>query len=266
MRYLSLFSGGMGGDLGMQHLIGMECVGYVEWEEYCQKLIRQRQEDGLIDRAPIFGDIRAFISEGYATSYQGMVDVITGGFPCQPFSDAGKRGGVNDPRNMWPATYECLTTIRPRFGYFENVPGLLGNSNPDIEGWDLDETPNDNFRYFGTILRDISEAGYWFKYRPMGTRHLFGKRGLKRDRLWILAIRDRIDVERLQIQGGVSIKHQFWSPTTPPNILDVETSWLVANDWGRREPYGVSECMDQLKAIGNAQDGRVAATAWEILR
>lgn len=265
MNYLSLFTGAGGGDLGMQHLLGFRCRGYVEYEPYCQEVIKARIKDGLLDAAPIFGDIRAFVSEGYAESYQGMVELITGGFPCQPFSYAGKRGGQNDPRNMWPSTYECLSIIKPRYGFFENVPGLLGSSNPDIEWWDLDEAPTDNLRYFGTILRDISKAGYWFNYRTLGTRHLFGKQGLKRDRIWILALRDSLDVERLWIQKRVSLKDKLWSTAAPPNILDVEESWLVANDWGRREPYGVSECMDRFKAIGNAQDGRVAATAFRIL-
>ena len=91
MNYLSLFSGACGGDLGCQHLLGWNCKGYVEYEEYCQKVIRQRQKDGLLDAAPIFGDIRKFISEGYAESYKGMVDVVSGGWPCQPHSVAGKR-------------------------------------------------------------------------------------------------------------------------------------------------------------------------------
>ena len=82
LTYLSLFTGAGGGDLAMQHLLGFKCKGYVEYENYCQEVIKQRITDGLLDSAPIFGDIRAFISEGYAASYQGLVDVITGGFPC----------------------------------------------------------------------------------------------------------------------------------------------------------------------------------------
>ena len=222
MRYLSLFSGAGGGDLAMQHLLGFRCVGYVEYEDYCQRVIRQRIEDGLLDPAPIFGDIRAFNSEGYAESYQGMVDLITGGFPCQPFSVAGKQRGHQDERNMWPETIECIRIVRPRYAFLENVPGLLSASGDPGE-WDMDETPADNFRYFGTILRDISNAGYWFRYRPLGTRHLFGKRGLRRDRIWILAFRDRIDVERLWIQKRIHLKIKFRSTKKPPYLLDVKT-------------------------------------------
>ena len=124
-------------------------------------------EDGLIDRAPIFGDIRAFISEGYAASYKGMVDVITAGFPCQPFSVAGKGLGEDDPRNMWPATLECINLVRPQFAFLENVPGLLSSG------------------YFGRILGDLAESGYDARWRVLSAAEVGAPH--KRDRLWILA-------------------------------------------------------------------------------
>ena len=109
MNELSLFTGAGGGLLGTK-LLGFRHIGYVEWDNYCQRIIAQRIIDGLLDNAPIFGDIRAFIGDGYAEAYQGMVDIITAGFPCQPFSVAGKRKGADDNRNMWPATAWRLLT------------------------------------------------------------------------------------------------------------------------------------------------------------
>lgn len=76
MRELSLFSGAGGGLLASKHLLGWTTVGYVEIEEYPQKVVAQRIKDGLLDAAPIFGDIKRFISEGYAESYKGMVDGV----------------------------------------------------------------------------------------------------------------------------------------------------------------------------------------------
>lgn len=72
MNYLSLFSGACGGDLGLQHLLGWKCRGYVEHDSYCQKVIKQRIADGFLDAAPIFGDIRDFNKGGFAGSYQGF--------------------------------------------------------------------------------------------------------------------------------------------------------------------------------------------------
>jgi DNA (cytosine-5)-methyltransferase 1 len=166
MRELSLFTGAGGGILGTL-LMGWTPVGYVEFNDYCQRVLAQRIEDGHIERAPIFGDIRAFVREGYAASYQGMVDLITAGFPCQPFSVAGKQAAADDPRNMWPATAEVLRIVRPRFALLENVPGLLAGSHG----------------YFGEVLRELATLGYDVRWGVLsaadaGAPHL-------RKRLWI---------------------------------------------------------------------------------
>ena len=80
LKELSLFTGAGGGILGTA-LLGWQHVGYVEWDKYCQKVLQARIRDGLIDDAPIFGDIREFIKGGYAEAYAGHVDVISAGFP-----------------------------------------------------------------------------------------------------------------------------------------------------------------------------------------
>ena len=167
MRELSLFTGAGGGVLGTK-LLGWTTIGYVENDKYCQKIIKQRIADGILDASPIFGDIRKFISEGYAKAYQGMVDVVTAGFPCQPFSVAGKGKGENDIRNMWPSTLEAIRIVRPKYCFLENVPGLLSRKH----------------RYFEKILKDLAKSGYDVKWKiisaaEMGAPH-------KRDRLWIL--------------------------------------------------------------------------------
>jgi len=180
MNYLSLFSGVGGGDLAFQHLLdGFRCVGYVEYEEYCQKVLKQRIKDGLLDAAPIFGDIRGFISEGYANAYKGMVDLITGGFPCQPFSVAGKQQGEDDPRNMWPATIEVIRIVKPKWCFLENVPGLLSSKSS------LDEITGRPISYCTTIFRDLAEAGYHARWTVLGADDVGARH--RRKRLWILA-------------------------------------------------------------------------------
>ena len=166
MRELSLFTGAGGGLLGTM-LLGWEHIGYVEYDHYCQKIIKQRIEDGILDAAPIYGDIRKFISEGYAEAYQGMADVITAGFPCQPFSVAGKRAGEDDERNMWPATIGCIRIIRPEYALLENVPGLLSSG------------------YFQRILGDLAEAGYDAEWCVLGASDIGANH--HRKRLWVLA-------------------------------------------------------------------------------
>ena len=174
MRELSLFSGAGGGIYGSK-LLGWKTLGYVEFEEYPQKVIAQRIKDGIFDEAPIFGDVRAFISEGYAKSYQGMVDVVSGGFPCQPFSVAGSRKASDDARNMWPATMEVIKIIKPPIVYLENVPGLLSAT--------VDDSAGRSIHYFGTVLRDLAQSGYDVKWGVLGADDVGARH--HRKRLWI---------------------------------------------------------------------------------
>ena len=166
MNELSLFSGAGGGVLGTK-LLGWKSVGYVEWEPYCQQVLAQRIEDGFLDEAPIFGDIDHFIESGAAKKYQGFVDVVTAGFPCQPFSVAGKKKGQDDERNKWPQTIQCIRDVRPRYALLENVPGLL------------------NSGYFGEILSSLAEAGFDARWCVLGADDVGAPH--RRKRLWIKA-------------------------------------------------------------------------------
>lgn len=222
MRELALFSGAGGGLLASHAFLQTRPVGYVEYDDYCQQVTARRIKDGILPNAPIYGDIRTFIAEGYARRHRGMVDLLTGGFPCQPFSSAGKRAGADDPRNMWPATLEAIRIIRPPFCLLENVRGLLsarltfcskcggrerGTITPlairenegerevldDVEryafcegcGEILDDTTEDAFWYFGTILGDLAESGYDAQWRVLSAAELGAPH--RRDRLWIVA-------------------------------------------------------------------------------
>lgn len=244
MNELSLFSGAGGGLLGSK-LLGWRCVGYVENEDYCQRVIAQRIKDGILDEAPIFSDIRAFIGEGYADSYQGMVDVITAGFPCQPFSVAGKRKGEMDERNMWPPTIEAIRRVKPRFALLENVPGLLSTE------------------YFGTILKDLAESGYDARWKVISAAELGAP--IERKRLFIVGVNRCFNVDRLEFYKSTNIKNNVWEYSTQNKLSDVKTSWLMANGYGSREVDGVDSWMDRLKAIGNGQVPEVVRTAWELL-
>jgi DNA (cytosine-5)-methyltransferase 1 len=173
----------------------------VEYDPFCQKVLMQRQADGLLDKCPIFGDIREFIKGGWAGSFAGMVDVISAGFPCQPFSVAGKRAGKDDPRNMWPATRDCIRIIRPRLCFLENVPGLSSVERLalyravdegrvyDLEEWEaIRESIEVQITlpsYLGRVFGDLAESGYDIRWVVLGADDVGAPH--RRKRLWILA-------------------------------------------------------------------------------
>jgi DNA (cytosine-5)-methyltransferase 1 len=177
VRELSLFSGAGGGLLGT-FLLGWTPIGYVEWDDYCQRVLAARIRDGYLPAAPIFGDVREFVESGAAREYRGFADVVTAGFPCQPFSVAGKRRGADDERNMWPATAEVLRVVRPRYALMENVPGLLAPSHG----------------YFGTVLGDLAEMGFDARWGVLGADDAGAPH--RRKRLWIVAT----DAERDELR------------------------------------------------------------------
>ena len=176
MNELSLFTGG-GGGVWASKLLGHKVIGYVEFNEYCQKIIRARIDDGSFDNAPIFTDVREFVESGAARQYRGFADVVSGGFPCQPFSTAGKREGVNDERNMWPATLEIVKQVQPAICFFENVPGLLSAR--------VDNGTDGFVYYFGEILRDLASIGFDARWTLLGADDVGAQH--RRKRLWIKA-------------------------------------------------------------------------------
>jgi len=162
MNELALFAGAGGGILGGR-LLGWRTVCAVEKEPYCREVLLRRQRDGVLPLFPIWDDVRTFDGK----PWRGLVDVVSAGFPCQPFSCAGRRRGADDDRNLWPETCRVLREVGPCFALLENVPGLLATD------------------YFGGILGDLAEAGFdacWdvVSAAECGAPHL-------RKRLWVVA-------------------------------------------------------------------------------
>ena len=236
MKELSLFSGAGGGLLGTK-LLGWEHCGYVEFSDYCQRVIAQRIEDGFLDDAPIFGNIKAFLNEGYADAYQGMVDVVTAGFPCQPFSVAGKQAGADDSRNLWPETLAVLRIVQPRFAYLENVPGLLAHE------------------YARRIFGDLAESGFDARWRVLSAAECGAPH--KRERLWILAT---------NTSGPGLERCELPQRTQPAHPQPRDSCWWATEPNVGRVANGVAARVDRLKALGNGQVPAVAATAWGALK
>jgi DNA (cytosine-5)-methyltransferase 1 len=140
---------------------------------------------GAMEAFPVYPDVRTFD----AAAWRGKVDVVSGGFPCQPHSQAGKRLGGLDDRDLWPDTVRILRESGAPLGFFENVPGLL--TSRDADGLPM----------FGRILGDLSESGFDAEWCVLGADDVGAPH--RRKRLWILAYRhgDDAGVRRGAVGG-----------------------------------------------------------------
>lgn len=164
MNHLSLFSGGCDGFSLAAEWMGWTNVAHVEIDKWNQKLLKQN-----FPESKVYGDIREF-NRTEAAKYRGCIDIITGGFPCQPFSSAGKREGTEDDRYLWPEMLETIRAIQPAFVVGENVAGL---------------TTMENGETFERICASLEDEGYTVESfvlpaASVGAWH-------RRDRIWIIA-------------------------------------------------------------------------------
>jgi len=224
--YLSLFSGAGGGDLAAQYYTGWQAVAYVEYDEYPAAVLAQRVADGWLSPAPVHN---MKVSEfNAAHAFEGMADVVTGGFPCQPFSVAGQQAAESDLRNAWPETLDCLRIVRPRYALLENVRGLT------------------NLPYFAKILADLATLGYAVNWRILSAAEVGATH--RRDRVWIVAVRDDLPTPKESNPTAV-LNNGEWVTAVrsffdPPAVLEkcpkagmVRGDALYARkDWARPLP------------------------------
>ncbi|WP_036179787.1 DNA cytosine methyltransferase [Palleronia rufa] len=163
---LSLCSGAGGLDLGLAiALPGYRAVGHVERETYAAATLVARMEDAALDRAPVWDDVATF--DGHP--WRGAVDIVTAGYPCQPFSVAGKRRGADDPRHLWPHVARIIGECEPPFVFLENVAHHLRLGFPQVAS--------------GLVGMGYKLAAGLFTAAEVGAPH-------RRERLFILAIRE----------------------------------------------------------------------------
>ena len=288
MNELSLFTGAGGVLPG--HLLGWTPVCAVEVERYPREVLLARQRDGYLPAFPIWDDIRNFD----AKPWRGLIDVVTGGFPCTDISSANTKGqGLAGARSgLWFEMLRVIEECEPKFVFAENSPNL-------------------RTRGLGTVIEGLTGLGYDVRWCVLGAWHAgFNHR---RNRMWIYACHPDRSSEpalplhdevaggpglvahtcgqgRRQVAGGShenEAEPQGWSSQedhksgrdgagagcghpsrklarwsgTPERYAE----WWSAQSSVPRTAHGVGSRMDRLKAIGNGQVPAVAALAWEIL-
>ena len=156
MQVLDLFSGIGGFSLGLKRA-GMETIGFCEIDPFCRRVLAKHWPD-----VTVHTDIRGLDGK----DYKGRADVICGGFPCQPFSQAGKRRGTEDDRHLWPEMLRVISEVRPTWVIGENVIGIVK--------MELD-----------SILSDLEGEGYQTRAFIIPACSIDAPH--KRDRVWIIA-------------------------------------------------------------------------------
>jgi DNA (cytosine-5)-methyltransferase 1 len=231
MNELALFSGAGGGILGGK-LLGWRTVCAVEWEPYAASVLLARQNDGILPPFPIWDDVQTFDGR----PWEGVVDVISGGFPCQDISAAGKGAGINGERSgMWKHMSRIIGEVRPKYVFVENSPMLTR-------------------RGLGTVLGDLAQMGFNAEWGVVSAAEVGAHH--KRSRIWIVAnsnnsIRRR-ECGRIRSNQNSQSKwnlHTIFNQPEPVRMVD-----------------GVAARVDRLKALGNGQVPQVAAVAFELLK
>jgi len=263
----SLFSGIGGFDLGLERA-GMKVIWQSEIDQFACKVLKKHWPS-----VPNLGDITKIDWTKIERP-----DIVCGGYPCQPFSVAGRRGGENDPRHLWPAMHNAICQLRPKYAIMENVRGHLSLG-------------------FGRVLGDLAEIGYDTEWQvipaaAVGAPH-------KRDRVFIVAYPNntgsRTPKRRIDDNGSAQIKKgsniaQSESGRHGANVADTDGEQLgqrgrtkdirsknrVWSDNGRRETTdgfrqwwevepdvgrvanGIPDRVDRLKGLGNAIVPQVA--------
>ena len=288
LRELALFAGAGGGILG-GHLLGWRTVCAVEWEPYPASVLAQRQNDGLLPTFPIWDDVRTF--DG--VPWQGCVDVVSGGFPCQDISVAGKGAGITGERSgLWGHMARIIGEVRPKHVFVENSPALIT-------------------RGLGRVLGDLAALGYDCRWTVLGAADVGAPH--QRDRFWLVAhaacgrygnsevelcarrnaivscgcnLANTDSLWQLQPQGsqhhqwgwfgdGGKVCHAIGTGLAQREIQSSHARQELAAferaDWWQSEPdvgrvaNGVAARVDRLKALGNGQVPACAAAAWRIL-
>ena len=226
----SLFSGIGGLDLGLERA-GMKVIWQSEIDPYCNKVLKKHWPE-VINH----GNIKNI---DWRTVKR--PDIVCGGYPCQPFSVAGKRKGAEDPRHLWPWVRDAISKLRPNYAILENVRGHLTMGGT-------------------TVIGDLAKIGYDAEWRVISAAGLGAPH--RRDRLIIVAypnlfklgdLNKRAIVQRTDGEGP----KVFFTNSSSSCNQGTNSQWLFEPRMGR-VANGVSARVDRLRGLGNAVVPQVA--------
>ena len=253
-------------------MLGWRTVCAVEIEKYPRNILLQRQRDGILDNFPIWDDVRTFDGK----PWRGKVDVISGGFPCQDISSAGRGLGIErgERSGLWREYARIIREVRPRYCFVENSPMLAS-------------------RGLGIVLGDLAALGYDAAWKVLSAEDCGAPH--ERARMWIVgrdnqvadAAEPRLQERNGEPRGKVTDEIKCLSDATdkrnvrrigsvgadgPSRPRGEDDGQGTASDWCRewwkaepglgRVADGVANRVDRIKAIGNGQVPIVAARAF----
>ena len=257
LRELALFAGAGGGILGGK-LLGWRTVCAVERDAYAASVLAQRQDDGILEPFPIWSDVCSFDGN----PWRGIVDVVSGGFPCTDLSVAGNQAGLDGAESgLWFEMARIIGEVRPAFAFVENSPALA---------------------YLGgvRVIADLTAMGFECRWGVMGADDAGAPH--QRKRIWILAQlpyamqrparlgrweqqpKDREGAENL---ADADQEREPQPKRGEPDIRE----WPSDGDWWGAEPgmgrvaHGVAHRVDRIGCLGNGQVPAVVRLAWETL-
>jgi DNA (cytosine-5)-methyltransferase 1 len=161
LKHLDLFSGIGGFSLGLESAGLVETVAFCDFDQYCQKVLKKN-----FPGVPVYGDVKELNHDKLKADGIDQIDIITGGYPCQPFSVAGRKKGEEDPRHVWPEMFRLIQELRPTWVIGENVGGHIKLG--------LD-----------SVLENLESEGYSARTFSISASSIGANH--KRERVWIVA-------------------------------------------------------------------------------
>ena len=277
LKLLDLFSGIGGFSLGLESTGYFETIGFVEKDEFCQKVLKKN-----FNNIPIESEVRNVKGDRY------KADIITGGFPCQPFSVAGKRRGTEDDRYLWDETIRVIRECKPRWFIGENVEGIINIQEGVVFRQVCDDLEKEGFEVQCVVI-PASGIGAWHQRKRVwilayskhnGSHRSKGNETIKssdQSKEWLF-IRDDQDVPNSigKLSDGCSSttrvsttelerldsnekenRNEVWSKAERCSEQDKYQTWWEAQSKLCRTPDGISYELDKdrknrIKSLGNS--------------